>query len=253
MDALRAVPMAWRGMPAWLVMGERLEAVLTVTGCHLACLRERGETLTPLWQPPWAAAEPSTVVPAPGGSYGNGPEAPLLGCIVGSNLCLDRFGAPWPGERRPMHGEAGVVRYERAQPTSERIDFTAWLPEARLRIERHVHLEGATLHLATTVRHLGGAERAVEWCEHTNIGGAFLDGVRVRADVDRVVNWPGVAEPGSRFASAAPESALPIATALAVPADRDAPCGDAETCSARAWQAASTPPGSPRIPASAGA
>ncbi|MBA2480273.1 MAG: hypothetical protein H0V44_06400 [Planctomycetes bacterium] len=226
MDALTAVPTAWRGVPAWLVLGDRLQIVLTVTGCHLASLRLRGEDLDPLWQPQWPAADPRTVTGSPTGAYGDGPEAALLAGIVGSNLCLDRFGAPWPGEERPLHGEAGLARYERTQPARERVDFTAWLPEARLQVERHVHLDGTTLHLATTVRHLGGCARAVEWCEHTSLGGSFLDGLRIRADIDRVANWPGPRAADSRFPMAAPEARIATDRALAVPAADDPPCGD---------------------------
>ena len=42
--------------------------------------------------------------------------------IVGHNACIDRFGAPWPGETRPVHGESGVVRWELYQPHARRVE-----------------------------------------------------------------------------------------------------------------------------------
>ncbi len=223
MDTLTAVPTTWRGVAATLVVGAQLEAVVMTVGGHLACIRFRGEELNPLWQPPWPSTDPAGVIGTPTGAYGDGAEAKLLSTIVGSNLCMDRFGAPWPGEKRPLHGEAGVARFAMNQPNPQRIDWTASLPEARLSVERHIHLEGGTLHWATSVRHADSTARDVEWCEHTNLGGDFLDGVDIGADIDLAVNLPGESEPG--FAHYGPEGSIPLDVALAVPAADAAPTG----------------------------
>nr|MBA3686251.1 hypothetical protein [Planctomycetota bacterium] len=101
MDTIAVEAMTWRGLPAWRLTGSALELVVSGIGAHLAAIRLRGEHLNPLWQPPWPSAEPAGV--GDGQGWGNGPEAPLLAGICGHNLCLDRFGAPWPGEVRPLH------------------------------------------------------------------------------------------------------------------------------------------------------
>lgn len=223
MDTLTCVPTTWRGVAATLIVGTELEAVLTTVGGHLACLRYRGEELNPLWQPPWAASDPRTVKPSPTGTYGDGREAALLASIVGSNLCCDRFGAPWPGEDKPLHGEAGVARYTVSQSKHDRVDLTTWLPVAKLTVERHIHLVGRTLWLATTLRHLGGEAREVEWCEHTNLGDPFLDGVEIAADVDLAVNLHGTPEPGfARYGSGAE---IPLDVALRVPGAKEPDTG----------------------------
>ncbi len=215
MDNLTCVPTTWRGLPATLAIGSELEVVLSLVGGHLACLRLRGEELTPLWQPPWPAAAPEGVRPAADGPYGDGPEAQLLASIVGSNLCCDRFGAPWPGERRPLHGEAGTARFTTLATEPGSIAITAHLREAGLEVQRSIRCAGPELELTTTVRHHQSTSRAIEWCEHTNLGGEFLDGCEITASVDWAVNLPGTPEPG--YAHLAPEASIPLAAALAVP------------------------------------
>ncbi len=221
MDHLTIVPCAWRSVPATLIIGAELEVVITVTGGHLACLRRRGETLTPLWQPPWPASAPAA---ANNGQYGLFPEAPLLATIVGSNLCCDRFGAPRPGERRPTHGETGVTAFTLMRPDAKTAVFTAYLPEAALTVQRRVQLSGTTLILATTVSHRRSQPHAVEWAEHTNIGGAFLDGVEFTADIDRVVVAPFRPDATWRFRT--PLADVAPSVALAMPAAEAPACGD---------------------------
>jgi len=240
MENLTCIPTTWRNAPAALIIGAQLEVVLSLRGGHLAALRSRGDALNPLWQPPWPGADPATVVPGPMGTYGDGPEAFLLAGIVGSNLCCDRFGSPWPGESRPLHGEAGVASYQRLATGTSSVVIEAYLPEARLWVARSVSLAGASCTLRTTVRHRGHAERAIEWCEHTNLGDPFLDGCAISAAVDAAYNLPGSPEPG--FAHYPPLGAIPLAVALPVPAagapatGRFAACRVADTPTA-SWTA----------------
>jgi len=224
MDDLTCIPTTWRNAPALLIIGDTLEVVLSLRGGHLAALRLRGEALNPLWQPPWPGADPATVVPGASGTYGDGPEAFLLAGIVGSNLCCDRFGSPWPGERRPLHGEAGVATYRRIATAATVLSIEAYLPEARLWVARAISLDGANCLLRTTVRHQGQHDRAIEWCEHTNLGDPFLDGCAITADVDAAFNLPGSPEPA--FAHYPPLGAIPLAVALPVP-QADAPASGA--------------------------
>jgi hypothetical protein len=229
MNTLRIARTAWRNMAAWSITGGALEAVVTEIGCHLAAIRLPSDNVNPLWQPHWRTADPESIDPTMQGAYGIGSEAPLLGCIVGHNLCIDRFGEPWPGERRPMHGEAGVATWRLEQTSSDTVELTATLPEAALSVRRRLQMEGETLLLTTGVRHGGSAEREIEWCEHVTLGDPFLDGVRIRAGIDTVFNWPSTPEPGSRFPRAGFEEQLPVDDALAFPPPDAPACGDCLT------------------------
>lgn len=203
-------------MPAWRITGTRLEAVLTATGAHLACLRRRGERLNPLWQPPWPAADPR-LVPADG-PWGAWPKAPANAVIVGSTLCLDRFGMPQPGDGRPQHGEAGVVEWTPRPAGPGTFILRTELPLAGLAVERGLTLRGDTLRLVTRIRALDGRARRVACCEHTVLGGRFLAGAGF-----------AVAPPG-------------MAAELAMPGRRDPPRGDVHSCAVgRGWWRAANP------------
>lgn len=175
----------WRGRPALHLTGDQLEAVVSVTGAQLACLRRRGDTLNPLWQPGWTTA-----------------EDPLLNVIVGSNPCIDRFGPPWPGEVKPLHGEAGVRQWTSHQEGDVAV-FQATLPIAGLAVERRFRLSGDCLELTTNVQPLAGQPRFIEWCEHTTLGDPFMDGVEITAGITTVEPMPGQAGPASCSAALA--------------------------------------------------
>jgi hypothetical protein len=100
-----------------------------------------------------------------------------------------------------------------------------------------VRLAGDELELATTVTHRSDAERAVEWCEHTNLGGDFLDDAEIAAEIDWAVNLPGAPEPG--YAHLRPEAEIPLAAALAMPPKGAAPTGLFAAAAVRAGHAAS--------------
>src|SRR4051812_48343766 len=227
MDAIALETTTWRGLPAWRLVGGDLDLVVTGVGAHLAAIRRRGERLNPLWEPPWPAADPA--VARPGGAWGDGPEAALLAGICGHNLCCDRFGPPWPGEDRPVHGEAGVLGWTLAPPQRDAVEWRVELPRARLRLYRRIRIAGDEARLETGILHLGDGAREIEWAEHPTVAGAFLDGAVFTAGVDRAWNWPLEAEPGSRFADRAPGAEIAVAEALAFPPANAAACGDVLT------------------------
>lgn len=175
----------WRGRPALHLTGDGLEAVVSLTGAQLACIRRPGDALNPLWQPTWTTA-----------------DDPLLAVIVGSNPCIDRFGPPWPGEHKPVHGEAGVRQWSTSQEGDEAV-FRTTLPQAALAVERRFRLVGDRLELTTDVRPLAGQQpRAIEWCEHTTLGDPFMDGAQITAGITSVEPMPGEA-PGPCTVAAA--------------------------------------------------
>lgn len=217
MDAVTVEQARWRGVDAWTLRGAKIEAVVTCTGAHLAAIRTPGDELNPLWQPPWPAAAPRSGTAHPE-VYGEGPEASLLAAIVGHNLCIDRFGPPWPGERRPVHGEAGVVAWTCATAAGgESVDLHAELPEAALRVTRRFRMDAEEMTVTTIVAHDGGQPRDIEWAEHVTIGDPFLDGARFAASADGAWIWSGEPREQWRFPDADPDGPVSVDDALQMP------------------------------------
>lgn len=217
---------AWRGRPAFEIRAPTspLVAVVVEIGGHLAALWDSSDAraTNPLWQPHWATADVSA---SRSGEWGAGPEAALLTNIVGSNLCLDRFGAPHPGEDRPLHGESGIVQWSEGGTSASGASFEAALPMAGLALTRSIALVGDVCTLTTSARTAAGSgSRSVEWCEHTTVGGDFLDGAAVAAAVDacRVMNGDGEGDKE-------PEE-FDVARALAMPTRASPPEGHVRTC-----------------------
>lgn len=221
-DVITISTTTWRGQAAWDLISSELELVITQVGGHLACLRSLGDHLNPLWQPDWPAALPEA---AARGTWGTGPEASLLAAIVGHNLCIDRFGPAWPGEQRPVHGEAGVSAWTLLRDGAESVVLTVALPEAGLRVERSVAIAGTRVTVTTKVTQQGSEPQPIEWCEHASIGDPFLDGAAITAGVDTGWTMPGEPEPSSRWSAGGRR--VPASTALQMPAAADpTPMGD---------------------------
>jgi hypothetical protein len=215
----------WRGLDAWLLTANRLNIVLSTIGGNIAAIRRNGEKLNPLWEPPWQAADPANVVPSPSGPYGDGPSAKPYACASGHILCLDRFGRPWPGEDRPLHGEALLAPWRLRPPLPDMVEIETFLPIAGLSVRRSFQFDTDTCHVRTRVLNTNHDKREIEWGEHPSVGDPFLAGARFRAGIDRLVNWPDH-WPGSRFAGVSPEADLPIAAALSMPSPDSQPCGE---------------------------
>ncbi len=230
MDQIRVAESRWRDADAWVLTGRELEVVVTKIGGHIASVTTPGDDLNPLWQPPWPAAAPAEAASQPE-VYGEGPEAPLLAAIVGHNLCLDRFGPSWPGESRPVHGEAGVVAWRfDGRSTADRIVLDADLPEAVLRVSRSFEMDGDALSLTTRVSHSGDAPRGIEWAEHVTLGDPFLDGAHFSVAADGAWIWGGEPRDRWRFSDADAEAPVPPDAALAMPpASTGEPYGDIVT------------------------
>ena len=238
-----------RGRAAWLIENGQIGLLVTRTGAHLGSLFSLSDPsrLSPLWDPQWPSGDPSTA--AASGTWGTGEhavEAPLLASICGSNLCADRFGAPHPGEERPLHGEAGVVTWarvaEEAAPPAGgdafTVAFTAHLPLAQLQVTRAFTLRGSSVAIASTLEDRRGVARDVEVCEHTTLGGAFLDSVSEGGALDASVDEVGAEMAGG---DAAPP-AVGKGEALRVPRPSEPPTGSVRTlrvASEEAWWAAS--------------
>jgi hypothetical protein len=218
-------PCTWRNLPAVRLDGDGFSAVITLIGGHLASLRRPDEELNPFWQPQWEGRDPGQLEAGDMAELGGPAAAPLLATIVGSNLCCDRFGPPRPGEQRPVHGETCRTMFAVLTEADWDLVLVGRLPQAGLEVHRRLRFAGDAITLATSVRPLDGRERAIEWCEHSNVGGDFLDGVAFTAPLDRVV-VSSHRDVGERFATGPIGADVPIAAALAFPAKDDPACGD---------------------------
>jgi hypothetical protein len=218
----------WRGLPALRVTNGHLTAVLSLIGGHLASLRRVGEELDPLWQPQWPSVDPSLLSAEQIEELAGPVAAPLLATIVGSNLCCDRFGVPPPGEDKPVHGEVCRVRFSPVAGAADACTLEARLPIAGLTVRRAVTIDGDVCILDTRVSHAGSAVRDIEWCEHTNLGGTFLDGVIFDAPVDRAV-VTSHRDDRERFPEGPVGLDVDPSASLRFPDQSDPPCGDVIT------------------------
>lgn len=152
-------------------------------------------------------------------------ESPLLANIVGWNLCIDRFGAPHPGEERPLHGEAGISVWKLIEIDGG-VRLETNLPLAGLVVSRQLRLTNDGLEVETVLRNPTPDAKVVEWAEHITLGDPLLDGCDVSAGVDTAFIGPEDLGPSPRFPGSAPLEPVDAATALAVPKANDPALGD---------------------------
>jgi hypothetical protein len=208
----------WRGLPAWCLHNAHHSAIISSLGAQVVSLALIGEETTknPLWQPPWPMARPDDVALG-SGDWGPPAEAPLLAGICGLNLCLPRFGAAYPGEDLPLHGEANLVPWQVQQAGCDDLTLSASFPRSRLQVIRRYIIDTTGLTITTSVSDHSGAARAIDWCEHVSLGGEMLDDGVVRAGVDGAWSFPADLGPADRFAAAGRAAAIPAQDLLNLP------------------------------------
>src|SRR6266513_3021843 len=167
----------YRDRRAAVIENADLRVTVLEEGGHIAEIFDKRAGVNPLWTPSWPSIEPSTFDPRVHTTYGAGGDARLLAGIMGHNLCLDIFGGPSAEEEaaglRP-HGEASIVSYQ-IDATATEIMMNAALPEARLRVARHIALQGSAVRILEAVENLSGTDRPVGWTEHVTFGPPFLE------------------------------------------------------------------------------
>ncbi len=167
----------YRGRRAASIDNGTLRVTVLEGGGHIAEVRDLASGINPLWTPDWPSIDPWDYDPARHPEYGGGPEASLLSGIMGHNLCLDCFGAPSAQEAAaglPVHGEAGVARFEIGVSGSA-IEMQAILPAAQLRVERRIALDGRIVRVREAVENLTATDRPIGWTQHATIGPPFLE------------------------------------------------------------------------------
>ena len=202
----------WRGLPAVALQGGGRTAILGLIGGQLASLRLDDDHIEPMWQPTWTAADPHRLDATMLEGYGGGPDAPLLAAACGSFPCCDRFGPPPPGIEGTTHGAAAIAHYTITTANAEGIELSAHLNHTDLEIRRHFSFVGEELELSTTVRHRHATMRALDWCEHTTLGGDLLNDAIITAAIGPTVIFPAM-------------SSIEPSAALAMPAVNAAPYG----------------------------
>ena len=172
-----AVNTLYRGRRAAAIENNDLRVTLLEGGGHIAEVLHRASGVNPLWTPPWPSIEPADYRAPTDTPYGGGVESQLLAGIMGHNLCLDIFGGPSAEEFAAglqPHGEASIVAYD-LDTTDNGLVASATLPEARLRVERRVRLNGSTIDVHESVENLTATDRAVAWTQHVTLGPPFLE------------------------------------------------------------------------------
>ena len=202
----------WRGLPAVAIHDAGRTAILGLIGAQLASLRLDHDHIEPMWQPTWPAADPYRLDATQLAYYGGGPDAPLLAAACGSFPCCDRFGPPPAGMEGTTHGAAAIAHYDIMTANAQGVVLSAQLDQAGLEIRRRFAFVGEELELSTTVCHRDATIRALDWCEHTTLGGDFLDDAVITAAIDRTVTFPEL-------------SSIEPSKALGMPATSMAPCG----------------------------
>ena len=202
----------WRGLPAVSLHSTGRTAILGLIGAQLASLRLEDDHVEPMWQPTWPAADPCRLDASMLTYYGGSPDAPLLAAACGSFPCCDRFGPPPPGMDGTTHGAAAIAHYAIESANDAGVVLSAILDQSGLSIQRRFVFLGDELELSTTVRHRDATKRALDWCEHTTLGGDLLEEASITAAIDQAVVYPAATN-------------IEPVKALAMPAVDDAPYG----------------------------
>ena len=167
----------YRGRLATSIENEHVRVTALHEGGHIAEIFDKQSGVNPLWTPPWESIEPSTYDRRKHPEYGADSESKLLSGIMGHNLCMDIFGPPSQDEAAAgltVHGEASVARYE-VTVADGILTEGARLPQAQLRIERQIRLEGRAARITETVENESITDRPIAWTEHVTLGPPFLE------------------------------------------------------------------------------
>jgi hypothetical protein len=167
----------YRGRASASIENESIRVTVLREGGHIAEILHKPTGVNPLWTPPWPSIEPSRYNVARYPEYGGSIESQLLAGIMGHNLCLDVFGGPSEAEAAQgigVHGEGSVAPYE-IEVTGERMRCGAAFPQAQIRFERTLELEGSTVRIAESVESLASFDRPIGWTQHVTFGPPFLE------------------------------------------------------------------------------
>jgi hypothetical protein len=169
---------------AWRIENDRLRVTILEGGGQLAEIvlkTESGDSLNPLWIPPWPSLDPWAFdVSKHGEIYGTDSEAALLAGIMGHNLCFDFWGAPSETEYRQgmaYHGEVSLLAAEMISHDERSLVHNLDLKNSATAITRTMRLADGqpVLYVEETALNKLGLDRPFGWVQHPTFGPPFLD------------------------------------------------------------------------------
>ena len=229
-----AVTYQFQNRDAWKLENDRLRVSILHGAGHIAEIvlkTPSGESVNPLWVPPWPSLDPWTFdVNKHGSRYGTGVESPLLTGIMGHNLCFDFWGPPSAAESQAgvaFHGEVSILKAEKVLQAESSLTHRLHLERSGTSIMRTMKLVPgqSVLYVEETAENHMGVDKPFGWVQHVTFGPPFVNHETVYFDAsatqgdlggveyESLGTWPvGAAGEGQRdyrrFSPEAPSSKM---------------------------------------------
>lgn len=176
---------------AWKLENDRLRVSILHGGGHIAEIvlkTASGDSVNPLWVPPWPSIDPWTFdVDKHGSIYGTNSESALLSGIMGHNLCFDFWGAPSETEFQAgisYHGEVSILKAEKVVQTESYLTHRLNLTQSATAITRSMTLVPGqpVLYVEETAESRISRDKPFGWVQHATFGPPFVNSETVYFD-----------------------------------------------------------------------
>jgi hypothetical protein len=181
---LREAVYQFENRDAWKLENEHLRVSILRGGGHIVEIvlkTAAGDSVNPLWVPPWPSIDPWTFdVDKHGSIYGTNSEATLLSGIMGHNLCFDFWGAPSEAEFQAgmsYHGEVSILTAEKVAQTESYLTHRLDLTQSGTAITRTMTLvpDQPVLYVAETAENHTSQDKPFGWVQHATFGPPFVN------------------------------------------------------------------------------
>ena len=179
-----AVTHQFENRDAWKLENDRLRVSVLHGGGHIAEIvlkTASGDSVNPLWVPPWPSIDPWTFdIDKHGSIYGTNSEASLLSGIMGHNLCFDFWGAASETEFQAgisYHGEVSILKAEMVAQTESLLTHRLSLMQSGTAITRTMTLvpDQPVLYVEETAESLINRDKPFGWVQHATFGPPFVN------------------------------------------------------------------------------
>lgn len=196
-------PHQFANRDAWKLENNRLRVSVLQVGGHIAELvlkTSGGESVNPLWVPPWPSIDPRTYnVKTHGDRYGTNSEASLLSGIMGHNLCFDFWGPPSDTEfvaGTPYHGAVSTTLAAAWGDGNSSLSHRMNLSRSGTSIVRKMTLvsDQPVLYVEETAESLVPFDKPIGWVQHPTFGPPFVHPDTVYFDASATVGDLGPEE-----------------------------------------------------------
>ena len=169
---------------AWKLENDRLRVSILHGGGHIAEIvlkTASGDSVNPLWVPPWPSIDPWTFdVDKHGSIYGTNSEAALLSGIMGHNLCFDFWGAPSEAEFQAgmaYHGEVSLLKAEEVVQAESYLTHRLHLTQSGTAITRTMTLvpDEPVLYVEETAENRSSLDKPFGRVQHATFGPPFVN------------------------------------------------------------------------------